>query len=195
MPTAATASRATTTTSVTADPTSATAILQGLFRYQAWANREFLRALQGLDPVLHAEPRHTALRLLNHNLVVGHIFAAHLQGQAHTYTSDSPMEPPTLRQLQQTLPACDRWYLDYSAHVTPEQLAEPLPFVFTDGDHGCMTRLEMLLHVATHAAYHRGEVGRILKQLDAPMPWDTLAVHLHASEPQRRAQAILQPVP
>jgi uncharacterized damage-inducible protein DinB len=58
--------------------------------------------------------------------------------------------------------------------------------VFTDGDRGCMSRREMLTHVAIHGAYHRGEVGRLLKQMPAPVPWDTFAVFLHQAEPARR---------
>ncbi len=167
-----------------------TAMLQSLYNYQAWANREFLHKLQGLDPVLHAEQRHTALRLINHSLVVARIFAAHLQGQPHPFTSDNPVDVPALEDLCDAVAASDRWYLDYIARATPDMLAQALPFAFTDGDSACMTRLEMLLHVATHATYHRGEVGRIMAQLAVPMPWDTFAVHLHSTEPQRRGQAV-----
>jgi uncharacterized damage-inducible protein DinB len=55
-----------------------------------------------------------------------------------------------------------------------------------------MTREEMLTHVVTHGGYHRGEVGRILVQVSngseqgIKLPWDTYAVHLHATEPSRR---------
>ncbi len=52
-----------------------------------------------------------------------------------------------------------------------------------------MSRQEMLMHVATHGGYHRGEVGRILAQLSLAPPWDTFAVYLHQSEPSRRLQA------
>ena len=65
-------------------------------------------------------------------------------------------------------------------------LAEPIIFSFTDGDAGCMSREEMLLHVATHAGYHRGEAGRMLCPLGVALPWDTYAVYLHCSQPSRR---------
>jgi uncharacterized damage-inducible protein DinB len=82
--------------------------------------------------------------------------------------------------------ASDRWYLDYLETVTPELLSEAVPFLFTDGDKGCMSREEMLAHVVTHGGYHRGEVGRILAQLSISPPWDTLAVYLHSTDPSRR---------
>lgn len=57
-----------------------------------------------------------------------------------------------------------------------------------------MTREEMLTHVVTHGGYHRGEVGRLMIQAaarsahDIKLPWDTYAVHLHRTEPERRLQ-------
>jgi hypothetical protein len=56
----------------------ASALLCTLFRYQAWANNEVLEKIGNLDPDLHRQERHTAIRLINHAYVVGRIFAAHL---------------------------------------------------------------------------------------------------------------------
>lgn len=163
------------------------ASLQSLFRYQAWAHGELVDALQGLDAGGHAPARHDALRLLNHVLTVNRIFMAHLTHQPHGFTADNAPDTPTLEALKHDLRSSDRWYLDHLRGLSPEALAEPWPFVFTDGDRGCMTREEMLLHVIVHGSYHRGEVGRLLRQAGAPLPWDTFAVHLHGREPQRRA--------
>lgn len=161
-------------------------LLRTLVRYQAWANDELLEKIEGLDPQRHGEERHTAIRLINHSYVVAQIFAAHLTGAEHGFRADNTQETPEPKDLRAALAASDRWFLDYLGTVTPEQLSERLPFVFTDGDKGCMSREEMLLQVATHGGYHRGEVGRILAQLSISPPWDTLAVHLHRAEPSRR---------
>lgn len=174
---------------------SAIDLLRSLFRYQAWADEEFLQAVTQLDPDQHAEARRTVLRLLNHCHVVGRIFAAHLTGQRHGYAADNTPETPEPEALRAALAASDRWYLDYLDRVTPAELSEAVPFTFTDGDRGCMTREEMLAHVVTHGGYHRGEAGRILTQLSAGLapglrlPWDTYAVHLHRTQPSRRLQA------
>lgn len=63
---------------------------------------------------------------------------------------------------------------------------------FTDGDKGYMTLEEMLTHVALYGGYHPGEVGRILWQLSITPPWDTFAVYLHHTEPERRRQGSKQ---
>ena len=167
---------------------SALDLLGSLFTYQAWANGELLQKLANLDQQKHADVRHIAIRLLNHNLVVSRIFAAHLSSARHGYASDNTEDTPTLDELSADVAAMDRWYLDYLVTVSPELLPQPLPFVFTDGDKAMMSRQEMLTHVVTHGGYHRGEIGRVLAQIGVVPPWDTFAVHLHQAEPSRRLQ-------
>jgi len=162
------------------------ASLQSLFRYQTWAHDELVEKLEGLDPEGQARARHDALLLLNHILIVNRIFMGHLTRQPHGFTADNTPDTPTLESLKQALSTSDRWYMDHLQTLTPEALTEPWHFVFTDGDSGCMTGEEMLLHVIVHGTYHRGEVGRLLRLAGAPLPWDTFAVHLHGREPQRR---------
>ncbi|WP_342705761.1 DinB family protein [Burkholderia arboris] len=173
---------------------SANALLSRMLRYQAWAHDEMLGAVSALDPVQHADTRHLALRLMNHCLVVNRIFAAHLSGERHGFASDNTPETPEPDALRAAFAALDRWYLDYVETATPDMLSESIPFAFTDGDNGAMTREEMLTHVVTHGGYHRGEVGRLMIQAaarsaqDIRLPWDTYAVHLHRTEPGRRLE-------
>ncbi|WP_267555475.1 DinB family protein [Rhizobium rhizogenes] len=161
-------------------------LLHTLFSYQAWANKDLLDGIGDLDAVRHAKERHASIRLMNHSLVVGRIFAAHLTGQDHGFTADNTPDTPSLAELRTALIASDQWYLRYLETLPPDLLSEALPFVFTDGDRGCMSRQEMLLHVVTHGGYHRGEIGRLLAQLSITPPWDTFAVYLHRTEPSRR---------
>jgi uncharacterized damage-inducible protein DinB len=167
---------------------SAAALFRPLFHYQSWANAALLAALASLPTELDAQKQHSARRLINHNYSVGQIFAAHLVGARHSYTTDNTTDTPALEDLRLAVLASDRWYLGYLETVTPAQLSENVPFVFTDGDRGYMSREEMLAHVVTHGIYHRGEVGRILTQLSITPPWDTFAVFLHSTEPERRLQ-------
>ena len=163
-------------------------LLQKLFGYHAWANNDLFNKLGTLDPAQHKTELHTALRLINHYHVVAQIFAAHLSGVQHSYASDNTDETPTLDELRVALASSDQWYLDYLCNMSPANLRETIPFAFTDGDRGYMTREEMLTHVALHGGYHRGEVGRLLWQLSVTPPWDTFAVYLHQTVPLRRLQ-------
>ncbi|EHH12253.1 hypothetical protein GCM10007880_34870 [Mesorhizobium amorphae] len=113
---------------------SALVLLRSLFTYQAWANDELLEKLASLDSHAHGKERHAAIRLLNHNLVVSKIFAAHLTGVRHGYSADNTEDTPALDALRTDVAAVDRWYLDYLETVAPDHLSEPVPFVFTDGD-------------------------------------------------------------
>ncbi|MCA8107034.1 MULTISPECIES: DinB family protein [Burkholderia] len=67
-------------------------------------------------------------------------------------------------------------------------------FGIGDDFSGRLMREEMLTHVVTHGGYHRGEAGRLMIQAAAlsaqhiELPWDTYAVHLHRTEPDRRLQ-------
>ena len=164
-------------------------LLRTLFGYQAWANEDLFDKLGELDPERYRTELAKAAKLIDHSHVVARIFAAHLTDARHGYMSDASEETPTLQELRAAVAASDHWSVDYVAGVSPASLDERLAFVFTDGDKGCMSREEMLGHVILHGGYHRGEVGRILSQLSITPPWDTLAVHLHRSEPSRRRQA------
>ena len=168
----------------------AASLLRDIFRYNAWANAEFFAKLESLDPVQYGEPRHLAIRLLNHCHVVNRIFVAHLTGARHGCAASNTEKTPALVELREAVAETDRWFLDYLETVSVDALAERIAFVFTDGDRGCMSRQEILTHAAIHGAYHRGEVGRILRQISAPLPWDTFAVFLHQAEPERRGMSL-----
>ncbi|WP_218276635.1 DinB family protein [Pseudomonas sp. HMWF032] len=164
------------------------ALLSSLLRYKAWANQELFAELQRLDPITQHSELHAALRILNHIHVVERIFVANLQGIEHRYSATNTHETPTLSALQQAVEETDRWYLDYAAGLSAEQLAERLSFTFVDGDAGCMSREEMLAHIVTHGGYHRGAVGRIMAQLQLAPPRDIYTRFLHEDQPQRRKQ-------
>ncbi len=168
---------------------SASTLLQSLFQYKSWSNEKLFAELGKLDPQTQQAESHAALRILNHIYVVDRIFAAHLAGEPHAYTATNTPETPTLAELQAAVRTSDAWYLDYVRGVSAEALAENLEFTFTDGAAGRMSREEILAHVITHGGYHRGAVGRIMAQLQAPPPRDTFTVYLHQAQPERRERA------
>ena len=166
---------------------STTTLLHSLFKYKAWSNEQLFIELAKVDAVVQQEARHNAMRILNHIYVVDQIFAAHLSGAVQSFTATNTTETPTLEALSDGVAMLDAWYVDYSADLSPEQLAENIAFTFTDGDKGLMTREEMLTHVSLHGAYHRGGAGRIMTQVGTPPPRDLYTRFLHQSEPARRA--------
>lgn len=164
-------------------------ILASLFAQKSWANRELFDVLASVPAAEHAATVHGAIRTLNHIYVVDRIFRAHLAGETHPYTATNTTETPELGELHFAVAETDLWFEHYVAAVDSKALAERLAFRFTDGDPGCMTREEMLFHVVTHGAYHRGNVGQLLKDISIAPPRDLLTKFLHVREPARRQAA------
>ena len=160
--------------------------LQSLFAQKSWANNELFNALAAVTSEQHAAAVHTATRTLNHIYVVDRIFQAHLLGKQHGYTATNTEATPDLGQLQFSVAETDAWFVSYTSTVTSSQLSESIAFRFTDGDAGTMTREEMLFHVITHGAYHRGNVGQVLKSISVAPPRDLYTKFLHVTEPARR---------
>jgi uncharacterized damage-inducible protein DinB len=160
--------------------------LQSLFAQKSWANNDLFNALAEIPRQEHADAIHTATRTLNHIYVVDRIFRAHLLGEAHGYEATNTDATPELGELQFAVAQTDAWFESYAASVTEAQLYEAISFRFTDGDAGTMSREEMLFHVLTHGAYHRGNVGQVMKSISIAPPRDLYTKFLHVREPARR---------
>ena len=160
--------------------------LRSLFGYKAWANEELFAALAKVAAEKHPAEANTAIRILNHVYVVDCIFKAHLAGSAHGYAATNTKETPTLHTLAAAAKEVDAWFLAYVSNLPSSALQEQVPFVFTDGDAGLMSREEMLLHVVTHGGYHRGAAGQVMRTASLAPPRDLYTRFLHTSEPLRR---------
>jgi len=161
--------------------------LKRLFRHKAWANDELLNALAGLG----GESRVVALavKALSHSYIVDRIFAAHMRGKAHAYTSANPSETPTLEDLSADIRRSDEEYIDYVSGLDCDQLAERIDFAFTDGAPGRMSREEMLMHVITHGTGHRGQVSAVMLLNSLPSAKDGFTTYLHEAEASTRGRA------
>lgn len=164
--------------------------LHALFRYKAWANRELLATLEAFDAARYPDRFRAMLDILGHANLVDRIFRNHLTSTVVEIIRSTEPEPElSLCQLRTVVEATDAWYLGFVADVDDTRLRMSVPFVFTDGTQGTMTCEEMLLHVATHAGYHRGSIGQILEDLGFDSPPDSLTKYLHRHEPVRRVHA------
>ena len=109
-------------------------------------------------------------RLLDHIQAVDEIFSHNLEGQPHGHQAPRSTELPSLDALASKARATADWYADYADALQPDEVDEPVAFSFSNGEPARMTRGEMLLHVATHAAGHRGQVALLL-QKNGIQPW------------------------
>ncbi|MBY0574730.1 MAG: DinB family protein [Undibacterium sp.] len=165
-------------------------ILQSLFAQKSWANMKLFPVVASMSALEASSQQNTIIEILHHVYIVDRIFRAHLLGHEHEYTTTNTKPTPDLTVLQNAVAENDDWFEKYLASISESSLAQEISFHFTDGDRGTMTREEMLFHLITHGAWHRGEVGQILESILIPSPPDSLTKFLHATEPERRRLAL-----
>ena len=135
--------------------------MQRLFRYKAWANDELLTRLAALES--DSSITGLAIKALSHAYVVDRIFAAHLKGKTHAYTSANLNEIPTLEELSADIRKSDREYIEYVSSLDGDQLSERIDFVFTDGARGLIQRRRMASQPICMRQRHRREGGLPLR--------------------------------
>jgi uncharacterized damage-inducible protein DinB len=144
------------------------AFLVSLFEHKAWCNRGLVVALRAAPADADRRQMAVILFTLDHTAIVDQIFKARLMGEAPGFRSVVADRLPELGALSASMGATDAWYLDYVARLPPAELEEVVEFTFVgDGDAGRMTRGEILAHVITHGASHRGAIGKMLETMGA----------------------------
>ena len=161
-----------------------TGTLKRMFEHKAWANDALLTAMAQLDA--GAPSTEIAIRALNHTLIVDQIFAAHMRGEAPAHAAANADDAPTLAALAAALRASDRGYVDYVCGLDDAGLAERIDFSFTDGEPGRMSREEMLMHLISHGAGHRGQIGCVMALEGVAPPTDGMTTYLHVAEAESR---------
>lgn len=146
------------------------AFLATVFAHKAWCNRQLIAALKAAPAsAREGENRRawvTAVMTFDHTRLVDAVFRARLEGREAAETSTVAGRMPDLEALGEALAEGDAWFEAYVARAAPDELAETLEFSFVDdGAPGRMTRGEMLAHVITHGASHRGAIGKMLELL------------------------------
>ena len=143
----------------------ANAFLVTLFRHKAWCNEGLVAALKSAPRDVDPGKLAVILFTLGHTLVVDQIFKAHLLGLPHDFHSVVPTRYPDPEWLGAAMRETDAWYIAYAEAVSPSDLENVVEFTFVDGDPGRMTKGEMLAHVVTHGASHRGAIGKMMDDM------------------------------
>jgi uncharacterized damage-inducible protein DinB len=95
---------------------------------------------------------------------------------------------PTLEDLSAAIRKSDQEYVEYVSALDADQLAERIDFAFTDGAPGRMSREEMLMHVITHGAGHRGQVSAVMLLNSVTPAKDGFTTYLHEAEASTRGR-------
>lgn len=136
------------------------------FRHKAWCNEGLVEALRAVPPDADRGQMAVVLFTLGHTAIVDQIFRAHLIGAAHGFATPIPTRRPDLEALAATMRETDAWYIAYADRVSQDELETIVAFTYTDGDPGRMTKGDILAHVITHGASHRGAIGKMLADMN-----------------------------
>ena len=131
--------------------------LDRLFQHMAWADQAVLAALEQTTP-----PHQDAYRLFSHLLAAEHIWLARIQGQP----APLPSAWPTL-SADECCELSARILAGFSALVaaiSEAQLSSLVSYRNLQGAEFQTPLGDILLHVALHGAYHRGQIAVSLRQ-------------------------------
>jgi uncharacterized damage-inducible protein DinB len=150
-------------------------------RYKRWADAELLTAARGLSLWRRWLAGRFVAAIVRHVHAVDCIFRAHLLGVSHSFTTVNPAQPTELSELEERVRATDDWFVDYARTLDARRTGESLNVTFTDGDRQQLTRAEVLLHISHHGAYHRGNVGILLRIVGAGALPDRFTSYLRSA--------------
>jgi uncharacterized damage-inducible protein DinB len=135
-----------------------------LMHQKRWATNGLNTVIaENLDRLANDE-RLLVRRLLDHIQTVDEIFQHNLQGRPHGHRAPRSDDLPSFDALAGKASTIADWYVNYADGLAAEKVDEPIAFAFSNGEPASMTRGEMLLHVATHGAGHRGQVALLLQK-------------------------------
>jgi|SRR5215472_10642254 len=162
-----------------------------LARYKRWADELTLTAVAALPDGEAARERPTLFKsiigTLNHSYVVDLIWQANLEGRAHRFTARDVVPYPELEALTAAQRRVNQWLLAWGEAQTVASLGEAVSFRQISGEHGTMSRGEILLHIVNHATYHRGWVSDLFFQVPAKPPTTDWNVFLITERAAARA--------
>lgn len=166
-------------------------------RYKRWATNGLNAVLGENLERMPTDETNLVLRLLDHIQAVDEIFRHNLEARPHGYRAPRSVELPSSDELAfdslaSKARATADWYVDHADALLPEEVDEAIAFSFSNGEPARMTRGEMLLHVAMHAAGHRGQIALLL-QKNGIQPWpDRITDFLKGEDagPQRQVPLV-----
>jgi len=124
--------------------------IRRLFVYDDWANREVLGAIRT------AGCAGRPLKLLSHILSAERLWYERMKGLGQTF----PVWPDF--SLQQCEEQAAKLFLLWKEVLSPTneaELALPVRYKNTRGESFTSAKEDVLLHVTTHSAYHRGQIA------------------------------------
>lgn len=142
--------------------------IERLYGHLAWADARAIEALRGA-PV----PDPSALEILAHVLGAEHVWLTRIQQRPAAVAVWPAFDLDACARLAD---ANRRGFEELITNADPDDLAREIAYVNSAGDTFRSTMEDILLHVALHGAYHRGQVALLVRRSGAePRPTDYIA--------------------
>ena len=129
-----------------------------MIEHQAWANRELLNAVRASG----ADNR-DALKLFRHLLMAEQVWLSRLNGGGITrfslWSDDAGLD-----EIEAMIEINESQYATYLSGLKEERLDEVLTYANQSGKVFRQKIRDILVHVALHGQYHRGQVNRALRE-------------------------------
>jgi uncharacterized damage-inducible protein DinB len=139
--------------------------IRRLYDHMVWADARALSALRAM----HAPPL-DALRLYAHLLAAEHVWLARIEAREPELTVWPALALDECATLAARNSAA---YAVLVETLSSEELRRVVRYRNSKGDEFANTVEDIVLHVAMHGAYHRGQVARIVRsEGGAPLPTD-----------------------
>jgi uncharacterized damage-inducible protein DinB len=126
-------------------------LLQRLFSYDEWANHE---VLAGLRSAQNRAPR--SLRWMAHILAAEEVWLTRLR---HDGTKPAVWPERALDDCDKVAASLGEAWHDLLRSASEEDLARPVDYTNSKGEAFSSSVGDILMHVAMHSAYHRGQIA------------------------------------
>jgi uncharacterized damage-inducible protein DinB len=142
-----------------------------LFEYDYWANSETLASLRTV-PTGAEKPRKT----FNHVIGGQRVWLARFQNPAPP--SVQPWPDLTLEECSSAIEDLRRQWKGLLENLTAEKLAGDLVYLSLKGVENRTSIEDVLMHLALHSAYHRGQVAAAVREAGGKPVSTDYAVYL-----------------
>jgi len=122
-----------------------------LFAYDAWANREILKALQAAQPTPVK-----SLRWLSHIAAAEKLWLARLRGDDPAVVVWPDI---TIEECQREVEQMAAAWAQYLGGRNEPALSQPIEYKNSKGEPWSSRIDDVLMHVTMHSTYHRGQIA------------------------------------
>jgi uncharacterized damage-inducible protein DinB len=126
-----------------------------LFSYDGWANLEVLSGIRALE-----SPPPRALELMAHVFASEHLWMERLLQKPQSL----PVWPEfTIEECAVHATGLPVLWANYLAQTSEAELAAPVGYQNSKGETWSSRKDDILMHLVTHSAYHRGQVAMTIR--------------------------------